>query len=722
VKKPVPAAAKRPAWQRHVWRLAAIWGLVLIAYSDSFPSGLVLDNAAIIGQDPRTREASGRNFVSILEGGYRYNNPDVGLYRPLITLSYMANYAVLGNDARPAGYHAVNLALHCLNVALVYLLGILIFVEAAPAFGMAALWGLHPVLTESVTNIVGRADLLAALGVLAGLLCYAKAAGRARAVWLAGMAASQAIGIFSKESAVVLPGLMLLYDLIRTDGATWRRRVPAYALASLPLLAWFVMRARLHSHMVIPFADNPLVNAGFVNSRLTAFRVIGDYVSLFFWPARLSADYSFNAVPLFGAAASSLDNALALVAFAGCLAAAALIAILALRARPAEKPLLFFPSVFLIALVPTSNLIVPIGSIMAERFLYLPAIGLAGLAVSTLFAFRRPRILWALAVPCLAFAARTYTRNLDWKDDLSLWSSAVQVVPSSARAHYDLAKTLEAIPGRRLDAIAEYTESLRIDPAQADAHNNLANALSAIPDRLPDAIAEYQAALRLEPNRAEPHNDLATALARMPGRLPDAVAEYRTALRIEPANVEIHYNLANALAGMPGGQAEAIGEYRTALAIDPNHADAHTNLANALARVPGRLPEAIAEYRAALRIQPDQAGGHIALANALAGLPGGTAEALEEYRAALRLRPGDAEAHYDLGIALANTPGRLPEAVIEFQAALRSRPEFFEARVNLANALAQTPGRREDAIREYEAALSLRSDPAVRQMRDRLAH
>ncbi len=731
-KRPVAAAARRPRWKSHGWRLLAIWGLLAIAYSNSFQSGLVLDNASIIGQDPRIRQATAQNIVSILEGGYRYNNTNVGLYRPLTTFSYMVNYAVFGDGSRPAGYHWVNLALHCVNVALVYALGIAVFVESAPAFALAAIWGLHPVLTESVTNIVGRADLLAAFGVLAGLLCCVKAASAARrggSRWLAGLVASQAIGVFSKESAVVLPGLMLLYHLTWIDRSTWRTRAYAYTALALPLTAFFYLRGQVHAHMLIPFADNPLVNAGFWNARLTAIKVIGHFLGLFLWPARLSADYSFNAVPLFGGQASNWEDAQALIALAVCLAAAALIAILAVRARPIEKPVLFFLAFFFIALAPTSNLIILIGSIMAERFLYLPCMGLAGLVAAAIYVLGqrsalRPRALrmaWAaVALACLALAARTYARNLDWKDDLSLWGSAVDAVPGSAKAHYNLAKALEGTPGQRPQAIAEYRESLRIDPDHADVHNNLANALSAMPGHIPEAIAEYQAAMRLQPGRAEPHNNLANALLNLPGRLPEAIAEYQAALRIQPGDAEVHYNLANALLRLPGEQTEAIAEYRAALRIDPNHADAHTNLANALARIPGRLPEAIAEYRAALRIQPDSAGAHIGIANALTTIPGRIPEAIAEYQAALRLRPDNAEAHYDLGTVLANIPGRLPEAISEFQSALGSEPDLMEAHVNLANALAQTPGRRADAIREYETALRLRPDPVVRQMMDRL--
>src|SRR5438477_8620520 len=135
---------------RHAWRLLALWVLLLAAYSNSFHAGLVFDNDGLIAQDPRIREATPQNLRSILTGGYWYVNSTTGLYRPLTTFSYMLNYAVFGDGPCPEGYHWVNLALHSVNVGLVYALGILIFGESTPAFAMAAIWGLHPALTESV--------------------------------------------------------------------------------------------------------------------------------------------------------------------------------------------------------------------------------------------------------------------------------------------------------------------------------------------------------------------------------------------------------------------------------------------------------------------------------------------------------------------------------------------------------------------------------------------
>src|SRR5271157_5991447 len=675
-----------PAWRRHAWRVLALWALVLAAYSNSFQTGLVFDNAVTITRDPRIQALTPENLRLIVTEEYWHGSTALGLYRPLTTFSYLLNYAVLGNGTQPAGYHWVNFALHGVNVSLVYLLGILVFGESAPAFALAALWGVHPLLTESVTNVVGRADLLAALGVLAGLLCYVKSAtaiGRRKLLWLAAMVIAQTVGIFSKENAAVLPGIMLLYDLTWRGRAAWRERALSYSALVLPFAAFFYLRGTLQMHILARFGDNPLMSAGFWTARLTAFKVIGKYLWLFVWPARLSADYSYNAVPLFGWHPTEWEDAKALIALALCLGAA----VLAVRWYRTRKPLFFFLVFFFVALAPTSNLVVLIGSIMAERFVYLPSIGLAGCVVAAICALDRKvsRTAWmALGILCLACAARTYARNFDWLDDLSLWTSAVDVCPGSAKAHYNLGSALSKLPGRLPDAIVEYQVALQIEADYAEAHFDLGNALSRLPGRLPDAVTEYRAALRIRPDYAAAHDNLGLALANSGGRWPEAIAEYRAALRIDPEYAAAHNNLGLALANSGGRWQEAIDEYQAALRINPDLAQVHYNLGNALSRVPGRMPDAIAEYQAALRINPDYAN-----------------------------------AHNNLGLALANS-GRWQEAIAEYEAALRINPNLAEAHFNLGNALSQLPGRLPDAIAEYEAAYRIIPDPKLREMVNRL--
>lgn len=670
--------------------MLALWILALAAYSNSFDAGLVFDNASIIGHDPRIQAATPEAVGLIFTSGYWYDNPTSGLYRPLTTLSYLWNYFAMGDGLNPAGYHRINLALHEINIALVYALGLVILGGSAPAFALAALWAVHPLLIESVTNIVGRADLLAAFGVLAGLLCYlrrASAMGWKRLAWLAALVGAQTIGLFSKESAAILPGVMVLYDVLWPRVEFWRDRVISYSVLLIPFGVFFYLRSQLHTHLVVPFSENPLAGAGFWTSRMTAIKVIGKFLWLLVWPARLSADYSFNAVPLFGWRLSNWEDAQALIALAAC----AGLVLLAIRFRRRNPPLAFFLGFFFIALAPTSNLLIPIGSIMAERFMYLPTLGLAGCVVIAMREIghttdlTRPSLKWiAIGVVCLAFGLRTYARNSDWRDATSLWTSAVEAYPESARPH-----------------------------------NNLGAALQT--SDLPAAIDQFEAALRIRPDFAEAHANLGIALAQT-GRTPEAIVEYQAALRDQPDYspnqhyTHVHIDLGDAWSRVPGKVAEAIAEYQEALKLDPNSVDAHYNLGNALARSPERIPEALAEWQTAVRIRPDFAPAHYNLGTVYAQSPDRLQDAVAEFEATLRIRPDFADAHNNLGNLLSLIPGRLPEAIAQYEQAIRLRSDFGQAHYNLGMALLRVPGRTPDAIAELEAALHINPDPKAQRM------
>jgi tetratricopeptide (TPR) repeat protein len=670
-RKSVPAL--RPSHWPHLWKLALLWALVLAAYSNSFDAGFVYDNESAILQDARVHDANLQNVHRILTEGYWVSQPTTDLYRPLTTLSYLLNYAILGNGANPAGYHWMNLVLHLVNVSLVYALGILIFGDPAPGLALAAIWGLHPLLTESVTNIVGRADLLAAFGILLGLLCHTRAtagAGWRKTGWITALALSQTIALFSKESGVVLPALMLTYDLIWPGHsfwrAVWRRRILSYAVLAIPLIAFFVLRSQLHMHLDVPFLNNPLVGAAFWPARLTAVTVIGRYLWLFVWPAHLSADYSYNSVPLFQWSPASWEDLQAWIVLALCVAGIAL----ALRMRRENKPLCFFVLFFFIALAPTANVFILIGSEMSERFLYLPAIGLTGCGIclirALISALRTPltdvrgsldsaryraarvskrsshlliKALWiASAALCLALGARTYARNFVWHDEATLWRSVTDVNPNDALAHVNLGSALLEIPGRMPDAISEYQTALHIYPNYADAHNNL-GAILLQSGRTAEAVAEYRTAVRLDPDYPDAHSNLGSALSRLPGRLPEATAELETAVRLDPENARRRAALGGVLLQTPGKLPQAIGQLETAVKLDPELTDAHYALAVALAQIPARLPDAVIEFNTVLRSRPDDAGSHYQLGLLLSRMPGKLPEAIQEIEAAARIRP-----------------------------------------------------------------------------------
>jgi tetratricopeptide (TPR) repeat protein len=453
----------------------ALCVITLLAYSNSFHAGFVVDSDYVILRDPRVHAVTIENLNMILNRGYWWLPPEKGLYRPFTTLTYLFNYAVLGNGEQPAGYHSINLLLHSINVLLLYGLALRILKKSWPAAFIAALWAVHPVLTESVTNIIGRADLLAATAVLSGFWMYLKSTestGWHRAAWLAGLMAVTTVGVFSKESAIVILGVVALYEF-----SWWKERKQLRGLLlgcsaiAPPFLAWWYLRSQVMAHSmtpVFPFVDNPLVGAHFLTGRLTAIVVLAKYLWLLVWPVNLSWNYYYAQIPLERGTMHDWTAWITIVA----------VIVVATMQFKRNRLYFFFAAFAFVTIVPVSNLIILIGTIMAERFLYLPSIGFVACVVLAAYALgqRVGARAFAPAVLCLmitVLGVRTWERNLDWHDNLALMTADVRSSPNSFASHESLA-----------------TELYLADPS----HSNIAAVIDeaekslAILDPLPDSL------------------------------------------------------------------------------------------------------------------------------------------------------------------------------------------------------------------------------------------
>jgi tetratricopeptide (TPR) repeat protein len=429
VKRTAPIAAA-PA-KTSKWRArAGLAAIALVAYANSFGLGLAQDANTIVGQDARLRAVTADNLNLILTKNYWWPLGGDGLYRPVTTLSFLFNYSVLGNGANAAGYHAVNFLLHAVNVWLLYELALLLFRRAGPAFFAAALWAVHPVDTEAVTSVVGRADLLAAMAVLGGLLLYV----RSRSRWApAALFAIACAGVFAKENAAVLPGLMLLWDVSFGEKPRWRSYAAAGASLAVLAAVRYSVLGGLPPYNPI-YVDNPLRLAGFWTARFTAIKIVGMDLGLLLLPLTLVCDHSYDAVAL--ASASDTHARLAL------LAAIAILAIVILRRRQ-DRIAFWAAGFFGITLLPTSNLLFLIGAPVAERFLYLPALAFTVIVVALLYRLGNDRIVkWVLIAIVAAYAVRTIARNPAWDSDLSLASADLPHAQRSFRLHYMMARAL----------------------------------------------------------------------------------------------------------------------------------------------------------------------------------------------------------------------------------------------------------------------------------------
>ena len=275
--------------------------------------------------------------------------------------------------------------------------------------------------------------------MLSGFLLYLKStesSGGKQWAYLTGLAAATAIGVFSKENAVVLPAVIVLYGLVfRRE---WNSKLLAGLLATLiPIALMFYQRSVVLSASLpkeVPFTDNPILGAGFLAGRLTAIRVLAHYLWLMIWPARLSADYSWSEIPI---AHGGLAD------WIGLTVIVALILALVFLYRSSRGA--FFLCCFGLAwMAPVSNLLFPIGTIMAERFLYIPLFGFAACIVLGAYAIARKHTPIVLCLLIAALTVRTWSRNADWKDDFSIATASVQASPGSYKTHDLLANVLYA--------------------------------------------------------------------------------------------------------------------------------------------------------------------------------------------------------------------------------------------------------------------------------------
>jgi len=464
-----------PLWIKHVAVGAVLFVVTLLGYSNSFHAGFTIDNAPIILQDARIHQATPENVSLIFNRSYWWTPTEKGLYRPLTTYTYLLNYAVLGGADQPEGYHWFNFFLHFANVLLCYGLALSVLRRFWPSVFIAALWSVHPILTESVTNIVGRADLLAGFGVLSGLWMYRmsrESSGTRRIACLIGLMAATAVGIFSKESAIAILGLMALCEI------TWwkdlsRLRGFSYGCLAVapPLIAFFYQRAQVLARSTVPvflYVDNPLLGASFITARLTAVKVLARYLWLLVWPANLSWNYYFSEIPL---ARGTLRDWIAWIVVAAVIAGVCF-------SWRRNRAVFFFAGFAFIALIPVSNLLILIGSIMADRFLYLPSLGFVACVVIAVYTLNerigsRALAPIALCFIMLALGIRTWTRNLDWRDNVSLLSAAVRDTPNSFAGHFGLATQL----------FESDSSHANLDPIIGESERSLA-ILAPLPDSL----------------------------------------------------------------------------------------------------------------------------------------------------------------------------------------------------------------------------------------------
>jgi protein O-mannosyl-transferase len=509
-----------------------------------------------------------------------------GNWNPLTWISLMLDSQFFG--PRAGAFHAVNLLLHVANTLLLFLW--LYHATGAKWRGalIAALFALHPLHVESVAWISERKDVLSTLFWMLALLGYTDYAKTNRvsryfiALLLFG------IGLMAKPMLVSLPCVLLLLDywpLRRfAERGTFRlvvEKLPflAFSIASSAVTLLVAREQAMTSLDTVPI---------FVRAENAALAYTA-YIGKMFWPAGLAVIYPYNLHP------SPIHALLSL-------AALIIVSTVVISTR-LHKPYLFTGWFwFLVTLAPVIGIIQAGTQAMADRWTYIPFIGLfiilawGGWEASSLL--RLPRFVQALGVSiALALCAWLTRAQLRyWHDSIALFQHAASVTAENGVAEANLGFAL-AEEGRYDEAIAHYKTALHSQP-RAIIWNNLGQSLAAT-GKLEEAINGFQNALKLNPSFSSAHRNLALALVRT-GRQQESLIHFGDAVRLEPENASMHNNYAIML-GRAGRIDEAIQEFQTALRLAPDAATTHFNLANLLVKQNAQ-DEAMAHYSEALRL------------------------------------------------------------------------------------------------------------------------
>lgn len=444
------------------WPLLLLALLVLGAFANSFPGAYLSDDFPIIRDNPLVIEP---DLPAILVSDYWGAGVNSRLHRPLTILSYAGNRALFGPGA--FSFHLVNVLLHLGVTLLLYATLLALGLGASVSWPAAALFAVHPIHTETVNIITGRAELLAALFMFLGLLLACRR-GRLHHLWVG---ISHVAALLSKETGAVFPLLLFLGDAFgeRDWRGLLRRRWRLYGQSAAVTLAWLALRhwalpaARLAANTVRSL-DNPLVALEFPWGPITALKVQILYLGKLLLPARLHAVYVDRTI---GPVAGLSDPWWVVVlVVAGGLAA---LAGLGWRRRQAYAlGLAWYAAASLV----TANILVITEYLMAERFAYAPSAGfcltaasLVGVALGQIGdqKLRRRAAAAVFGTALLLLAGRTLVRNADFRDHIGLWEAETRNAPDSIRAWIFLSGAYQQ-QARWEDAERALQVAARLDP------------------------------------------------------------------------------------------------------------------------------------------------------------------------------------------------------------------------------------------------------------------
>jgi tetratricopeptide (TPR) repeat protein len=548
-------------------------------------------------------------------------------YRPLETITYMIDYFFW--KLNPQGYHLTNIFLHILTVLCLYEVIMLLFGNSSLALGTAALFLVHPVHVEVVSYISGRNDILALLFMLLSFIFYIKCTQARNPVFYLSAFLSYGLALLSKENALILPLLLLLYHY------AFRKKINLLCFISVVSLAGIFVFLRL---TLLKSALLKLSTIETVFDRLPGvFAALVDYLRLLFVPFNLHMDYGKL---LFSWADPKV--LLGVLIFLSLL-------LVGWRKRKTDTLVFFSIAWFFLAFLPVSN-IYALPFYMAEHWLYVPSIGFflfvvqrilslsqtkktkpyASLVHSrpenrtlqgadeqlsrSVFRFKKPRAFSPrsfIFIGLLCFySLLTIHQNNYWRDPIAFYQRTLRFSPDKSGLYNNLGMVYEE-RGLTGEAVIAYQKAIECNPDSVQSYNNLGLLYSSL-GRQAEAILLYKKAIRLNPLYPDSYNNLAVIDATL-NKSGEAIELCRKAVELNPNYVSAYYNLGTIYLGLDR-YGEAITVFQKVLELNPVYAKVYDKLGLAYHGL-GRDDDAIAYLKKEIKLNPGYTSAYYNLAS-----------------------------------------------------------------------------------------------------------
>ncbi|XP_062856825.1 protein O-mannosyl-transferase TMTC3 [Trichomycterus rosablanca] len=738
--------------------------LVAGCYWNSLLCGFVFDDVSAIldNKDLRPSTPIKNLFLNDFWGTPMSEERSHKSYRPLTVLTFRLNYLL--SELNSASYHLFNVILHAV-VCVFFLRFCRLLLDPTTSLVAALLFAVHPIHTEAITGVVGRAELLSSIFLLAAFLAYTKSKGPDHSiVWtpILFTVFLVAVATLCKEQGITVIGICCVYEVFVAQGFTLPMLIETavqvlrgkdvfpYSILQTLLklvvlvistLLLVIVRVQVIQSQLPVFTrfDNPAAVSSTPARQLTFNYLLPVNAWLLLNPSELCCDWTMGTIPLVESVVDPRN--LATLVFYTLLG---LLAYHSLRhGHSSAKTVLMALSLIVLPFIPASNLFFPVGFVVAERVLYVPSMGFCVLVAhgfrSLAFKGVLKKVSWLfMGVLLMTHAVKTFYRTWDWESEYTLFTSALKVNKNNAKLWNNVGHALENLNDYET-ALKYFLQATRVQPDDIGAHMNVGRTYKNL-DRSKDAEEAYlvakslmpqvipgkKYATRVAPNHLNVYINLANLIRANESRLEEADQLYRQAISMRPDFKQAYISRGELLLKM-NKPSEAKDAYLRALELDRTNPDLWYNLAIVNIEMKEQS-EALRNFNRALDLNPRH---KLALFNsALLMQESGEAklrpEANRRFLSYVEEQPNDANGYFNLGM-LAMDAEENEAAERWMRKAIALQPGFRSALFNLALLLAQ--GRRErDALTvldellhyhpEHAKGLILKGDILMNQLKD----